>query len=58
MSIHITHDQLVAWAGRPLTSDEVGCIERATPHSSIPEVIATLATIAANLPAGGNGATG
>jgi hypothetical protein len=38
----ISRDQLEAWAGRPLTNEQVERLDRAIPHSSIPEAVATI----------------
>lgn len=39
----IARRQLESYAGRSLTDSEVERIERALPHSSIPEALATIA---------------
>lgn len=43
MNIVITYDQLVCWAGRELTDEDIKQIEDAIPNSSIPEAISEIA---------------
>lgn len=47
----LTRNQLEAWAGRPLTEQDVASLTEALPHSSIPEAIGTIAD---NLPTAQN----
>ncbi len=38
-TVEITREQLEAWAGRPLSDDEVARLDEAIPNSSIPEAV-------------------
>lgn len=40
--IYLTREQLEAWAGQPLTDDELAQLDEAIPHSSIPEAVNTI----------------
>ncbi|NVN51497.1 hypothetical protein C6A88_06440 [Mycolicibacterium austroafricanum] len=50
-SITLTYEQLCAWAGRDLSSDEIDQLHSAIPFSSIPEAISTISD---NLDCGGS----
>lgn len=41
--IILSRDQLEAWAGRPLSDEEVEAIDECIPNSSIPDAIDTIA---------------
>jgi hypothetical protein len=41
--VSFTREQIEAWAGHPLTDDEVSALEDTLPLSSLPEVVATVA---------------
>jgi hypothetical protein len=42
LGVLLTREQLAAWAGRPLTDDDVNRLTNAIPYSSIPETISTI----------------
>lgn len=44
LTVTITRNQLECWAGRKLTDDEVSHIDDALPNTSLPDLIATVAS--------------
>jgi len=40
--ITLTHEQLVAWAGRPLSARQIAELDNIVPNSGIPEAIAEI----------------